>query len=127
MDKEKFSIPGVGGIIEEVIKGEDCILIQKRCKDDSLDKFGLIEIPAGKIREFENIFACLRREIKEETGLEVFEIIGEDDCSVVEKNNYKVLNYQPFACAQNITGKYPIMVHILYPSITDHILNRSYL
>ncbi len=41
----------------------------------------MIEIPAGEIREFENIYDCLRREIHEETGLEVTYIEGEDEAS----------------------------------------------
>ena len=63
---ELFSKPGVGGIIEKNISGIDYILIQDRYKDDAKSESGLIEIPAGKIREFENIFDCLRREIWEE-------------------------------------------------------------
>lgn len=91
---ERFSIPGVAGIIEKEMDGNDYILIQRRCKADSSDIYGQIEIPAGKIREFENIFTCLRREIKEETGLEVLEIIGERESKVIEKESYKVINYQ---------------------------------
>jgi ADP-ribose pyrophosphatase len=53
---ELFAKPGVGGIIEKSIAGIDYILIQDRCKNDAKSEFGLLEIPAGKIREFENIF-----------------------------------------------------------------------
>ncbi len=60
---EKFAISGAGGIIEKCIEGVDCILIQDRFKEDAPLEKGLIEIPAGKIREYENIFDCLRREI----------------------------------------------------------------
>jgi len=60
---ELFAKPGVGGIIEKNIDGIDYILIQDRCKDDAKLEYGLLEIPAGKIREFENVFDCLRREI----------------------------------------------------------------
>ncbi len=102
--------PGVGGIIEKVIGGVMHILVQERYKDDAPSEDGLIEIPAGKIREFENIYDCLRREIKEETGLEVVEIEGETSSMVFESNGYKVLSYEPFASSQNIEGTYPIMV-----------------
>lgn len=109
---EKFALPGVGGIIEKKINGKSCILVQRRCKDIQSSEYGLIEIPAGKIREFENIYDCLRREIFEETGLKVTTIEGELQSQSLEMNGYQVLNYEPFSCAQNLKGTYPIMVQI---------------
>ncbi len=122
---ESFSIPGVGGIIEKNINGIDFILIQNRCKDKAKSEFGLMEIPAGKIREFENIFDCLRREIWEETGLKVTNIKGENEVIVFEANGYKVLNYTPFSCSQNIEGIYPILVQIFICNAEGELLNKS--
>ena len=79
LNVEVFAKPGVGGIIIKNEKGLDYILLQERCKENGGAENGLIEIPAGKIREFENIFNCLRREVWEETGLNVTEIVGEDE------------------------------------------------
>ncbi len=76
---ESFAKPGVGGIIEKNINGIDYILVQDRCKEEATSEFGLLEIPAGEIREFENIFDCLRREIWEETGLKVTNVRGESE------------------------------------------------
>ncbi|HWR24081.1 MAG TPA: NUDIX domain-containing protein [Feifaniaceae bacterium] len=56
--------------------------MQARWKEDAPSENGLLEIPAGKIRAFESIFDALRREIKEETGLSVTEILGEDGAQV---------------------------------------------
>lgn len=122
---ERFAIPGVGGIIEREIYGKYNILTQERCKDDLSIKEGMIEIPAGKIREFENIFDCLRREVYEETGLEVVEIEGEKDSFTIESNGYKVLSYTPFSCAQNIGGIYPIMVQIFICKVRGKVLLES--
>ena len=124
MEKEKFTIPAVGGIIEDNIDGEDVILIQKRFKD-SKDGNGLLEIPAGKIREFEDVFTCLRREIKEETGLEVIKIVGEEEAVKVEENGYCVLNYESFSTSQNIGGKYPVMVQIFLCTAEGELLRSS--
>lgn len=107
---ERFSIPGVGGIIERRICGVDQILIQDRFKEDAPLERGLIEIPAGKVRQYENIFDCLRREIKEETGLEIVEIEGEQESEMTVLNGYRVINYTPFNSSQNTEGYYPIMV-----------------
>ena len=68
---EQFSKPAVGGIIERMIDDVPYILIQERYKDDAPLENGMIEIPAGKIREYENVYDCLRREIKEETDSKV--------------------------------------------------------
>jgi NTP pyrophosphohydrolases including oxidative damage repair enzymes len=122
---ELFAKPGVGGIIEKNIDGTDYILIQDRCKDDAKSEYGLIEIPAGKIREFENIFDCLRREIWEETGLKVTNIKGEEEAVVIESNGYKVLNYTPFSCSQNTQGTYPIMVQTFICYADGDLLNKS--
>jgi ADP-ribose pyrophosphatase len=122
---ELLAKPGVGGIIEKNIDGIDYILIQDRCKDEATLEYGLLEIPAGKIREFENIFDCLRREIWEETGLKVINIKGENEAIVLESNGYKVLNYTPFSCSQNIQGTYPIMVQIFICNADGELLNKS--
>ena len=122
---ELFAKPGVGGIIEKNIDGIDCILIQDWCKDDAKSEFALLEIPAGKIREFENIFDCLRREILEETGLKVTRIKGEDEAIVLESNGYKVLNYAPFSCSQNLQGTYPIMVQTFICNAIGEVLKKS--
>lgn len=124
MGKEKFTIPAVGGIIEGNIDGEDVILIQKRFKD-SKDGNGLLEIPAGKIREFEDVFTCLRREIREETGLEVTKIQGEEEAVKVEEDGYCVLNYGSFSISQNIDGKYPIMVQVFLCKAEGELLKSS--
>ncbi|MCT4593094.1 MAG: NUDIX domain-containing protein [Anaeromicrobium sp.] len=120
--REVFSKPAAGGIVEKLIDGVDHILIQERYKEDAQMEQGLIEIPAGKIREFENVYECLKREIREETGLEVIEIEGEKDAMIFQSNGYKVLNYSPFACSQNIEGIYPIMVEIFICKAKGEVL-----
>jgi len=123
--QESFAIPGVGGIIEKVENGQDFILLQKRCKQDAPDEFGLLEIPAGKVRAFENVYDCLRREISEETGLSVVTILGETDAMQIQLDNYKINQYQPFTCAQNLEGDYPIMVQIFICSCQGRLLESS--
>lgn len=123
--KEVFAKPGVAGIIEKTVKGIDYILIQERFKEDAPLEKGLIEIPSGKIREFENLYECLKREIMEETGLQVLEIEGEQDAVVFESNGYKVLNYTPFSSSQNIQGTYPIMVQTFICKVKGQALSET--
>lgn len=122
---EVFAKPGAAAIIERNIDGVAHVLIQERFKEDIPCENGLIEIPAGKIREFENIFDCLRREVKEETGLEITVIQGEKDAKIFKNHNYKVLTYIPFICAQNTDGHYPIMVEIFLCKAKGNILQNS--
>lgn len=125
VNTERFSIPGVGGLIVKKIDNTEHILLQTRCKPDAPNEDGLLEIPAGKIRAFESIFDTLKREVKEETGLDVVEILGEDRLSVYKGNNYTVINFMPFSCSQNVEGNYPIMVFVFICQVTGELLAFS--
>lgn len=122
---ELFSIPAVAGIIEEKIDGDEYILIQERWKEGKDIENGLLEIPGGKVREYENVFDCLRREVMEETGLNVTFIEGESESTFFEGYDYKVLNYTPFSCSQNTQGTYPIMVEVFICKVIGDILNET--
>ncbi|HWQ08474.1 MAG TPA: NUDIX domain-containing protein [Holophaga sp.] len=124
-DIEQFAIPGVGGLIRRFRDGASWLLVQERDKADAPAETGLVEIPAGKIRSCENIFDCLRREIREETGLEVTWIQGEEDAVRVRANGYEVLSYTPYACAQNLQGGYPIMVQTFLCEVAGNSLASS--
>lgn len=122
---EAFAKPGAAAIIENSINGVSHILIQDRFKPEAPSESGLIEIPAGKIREFENIFDCIRREVMEETGLKVTKIQGEKESIIYSNHNYRVLSYEPFTCAQNTEGYYPIMVEIFLCRAMGALLKSS--
>lgn len=109
--KEIFAIPCVGAIIEKVISNEKYILIQTRQKEDGNETNSMIEIPAGKIREYENIFLALRREVWEETGLKITQIYGEDSTVDTQTGNVSTLSFQPFCITQNLSGAYSIILN----------------
>lgn len=53
------------------------VFIQTRWKPDVSPTYsGLYEIPAGGIDAYENIYDTIRREVKEECGLEITKIIN---------------------------------------------------
>lgn len=118
---ETFAIPGIGGILEQVIDGVRYILLQERCKAGASYENGLLEIPAGKVRAFEDVFTCLRREVYEETGLEVVAISGEEESTICDYDQYRVRNYTPFSSAQNLKGEYPIMVQIFICTVRGRL------
>ena len=105
MEQEITAIPGAGAIIEREENGVSYILMQERQKTGvSARENGLLEIPAGKIRAQESIFDTLRREVLEETGLRITQIMGEDAASAYEANGYTVVSFEPFSCSQNLEG-----------------------
>jgi len=122
---EEFAIPGVGAIITQEMNGETSILLQTRIRPNIPDQDGLLEIPAGKIQAFENIFDALRREVKEETGLDVTEILGENLSTIYEAQSYTVVNFTPFGCSQNLEGNYPIMTFTFVCRATGELLPLS--
>ena len=66
------AIPVVSAIIERENNGSREILMQTRWKHEDDPKYtGTIELPAGTIKKYENIIEALKREVKEETGLDI--------------------------------------------------------
>ena len=108
--KEIFAIPCVGAIIEKQEVNDTYILIQTRQKQDGAETNGLIELPAGKIREYEHIFTALRREIWEETGLRITKIHGEESAVYTETNGHTTVSFEPFCTTQNLSGAYSIIL-----------------
>jgi 8-oxo-dGTP diphosphatase len=106
--KEEFSIPYVAMIIERKVKGKKEILIQTRNKPDYDPKYtGCLEIPAGKIRAYENIFEAIKREVKEETGLKVKKIYSEPNTDTIKLREDQNIAFTPLCCAQVTKGPHP--------------------
>lgn len=124
---ERFTLPAVGAIITKTENETEYILLQERYKPhiEASTEHKLLEIPAGKIREFENIFDALRREVKEETGLNITKIYGENETLLYSNHNYEVMNFMPFACAQNLSDHYPILVFIFICHADGFLLDSS--
>jgi hypothetical protein len=45
--------------------------------------------------------------------------------SIYEGKTYKVVNFMPFSCAQNVTGDYPIMVFVFICYVKGDLLPFS--
>lgn len=63
----------VGGIIS-ITEDKNEVLFLKRSNYEFMP--GVWEIPSGGIEEGESMLQALKREIKEETNLEVFDVVG---------------------------------------------------
>ncbi|WP_338942366.1 NUDIX hydrolase [Fusobacterium polymorphum] len=122
---EKFTVPCVAAIIEKITNNEKYILIQTRQKEDGVETNGMLELPDGKIREYENIFEALRREVKEETGLSITKILGEDNqISNFIKGN-EVISYTPYCITQNLSGVYSIILNTFLCEAKGELLTET--
>ena len=108
---EIFAKPCAGAIIVKIIDGEKHILLQTRQKSGGGDTNGKLEIPAGKIREYEDVFSTIRREVLEETGLTVTKIYGEELAAVTQVGEVKTISFEPFCITQNLRGAYSIILN----------------
>ena len=122
---EKFAIPCVAAIIEKIVNNEKYILIQTRQKEDGAETNGMLEVPAGKIREYENIFRALRREVKEETGLTITKILGEDRQISNLIGSNEVISYTPYCVTQNLSGAYSIILNTFLCEAKGELLTET--
>ena len=125
MEPEKFAKPCVAAIIEKTVDGEKYLLMQTRQKEEGASTNGLLEVPAGKIREYENIFLALRREVWEETGLHITKIYGEESCIINEVKDGITLSFTPYCITQNLSGAYSIILNTFLCEAKGELLQSS--
>lgn len=107
-DDMEFCALGVGAIIEKNINGICSVLIQNRIRVDDATQNHLIEVPCGKVRKNRNIFDILKYRVKEETGLIVTEIMGQND--IYDASNYFIQGGAPFYMCQNVEKQFPVCI-----------------
>ncbi|MEI8067514.1 MAG: NUDIX hydrolase [Candidatus Shapirobacteria bacterium] len=94
----------VSAILERNINSELHIFIQTRWKPKTSPNYtGMIEIPAGGVEPYENIYEAISREVKEETGLIITNIVN-DFRSEISENVIHDKNhiFSPFICQQSL-------------------------
>jgi len=103
---EKLYVPFVGAIIERTHQGRTQVLLQTRQKSSDPIYNGSLEIVGGKMRAFEDIYETLRREVKEECGLEVISIEGESHRADFPNRGDVSTWIQPFCVTQMQNGPF---------------------
>lgn len=125
MIQEIFAKPCVGAIIEKTENNEKYILIQTRQKEDGEETNGMIELPAGKIREYENIFSALRREVWEETGLRITKIHGEEAAVSNQTGAVTTISFEPYCVTQNLSGAYSLILNTFLCEAEGDLLDHT--
>lgn len=92
----------VRAIIEkDGLNGKE-IVIQKRVKSN--ENKTPYELPGGRLNEYESFVEGLKREVYEETGLNVIKIYGEETKVETDDKNFNVEALKPFAVYQTLVG-----------------------
>jgi len=92
----------VSAIIEKVEDGQRYVFIQTRWKPQASPTYlGVLEIPAGGIDGYENVYDSVKREVKEETGLEITRFIDDVQTPVMHaRPGDTSIAFRPFICQQ---------------------------
>jgi len=97
-------------VVSAILQKQDSdgfkIFIQTRWKPGVSPYSGLFEIPAGVIDAYEDVYAVLKREVKEECGLIVTKII-DDFRGNTEKpvEGDEAFAFKPFICQQVLSTR----------------------
>ncbi len=89
-----------GIVVRESTNGKK-LLIQLRKRAGEPESY---ELPGGRINEYEKMVDGLRREIMEETGLQMKTIQGERDSVITTGRSFSMECIKPYASYQTIEG-----------------------
>ncbi len=100
--KELLARPVISAILEKEKNGKRMIFMQTRWKPKISPMYsGLLEIPAGGIDGYENVYDALHREVKEETGLDIVRIIDDYHSEIIQTRAHDSSHvFRPFICQQ---------------------------
>ena len=100
-----FPVPIVSAIIERQRGKVTELLVQVRWKPERDPVYtGTLEIPAGGIGLYENVYDALTREVFEETGLRVIGFRPDVRTKTHSHKGDDVFAFVPFCCQQQLSG-----------------------
>jgi 8-oxo-dGTP pyrophosphatase MutT (NUDIX family) len=97
----------VSAIIEKDFDGILKIFVQTRWKPEHSPTYlGVLEIPAGGIDGYEDVYTAITREVKEETGLDVVEFLDDTEKTgpLTNRPGDTSQAFTPFVCQQMLSS-----------------------
>lgn len=120
MSNVEPNIPVVSAIVERTRNGQKEILVQTRWKPSRDPIYsGTLEIPAGWVDLYENVYDALKREVLEETGLKVIKITPDIKTKVHSPRDDGAFAFVPFCAQQQIKGGKPWMGFVFLCEVED--------
>lgn len=103
-----MNVAFVSAIVERERDGEVEVLVQTRWKPDVDPVYsGTLEIPAGGVHAYEDVYDAVRREVFEETGLRVTRFHPDVRTKTYAPKDDGCFAFVPFCCAQQLAGGIP--------------------
>lgn len=107
LEGEPLVLPGIGAVVYRDVD-RSALLLQRRDKPNEPTR-GLLEIPTGKWRAGEGAAAAVRREVKEETGLDVMHFLH-DERRVEAHAGRPFVSVRPVTAVVGVEGAYPTLI-----------------
>lgn len=116
---EPLAFPAVAAIVERTKNGEREILLQTRWKPKVSPKYtGLLEIPAGAIKAYEDLYDAVKREVEEETGLRVKRFRDHERSKEYDLHDDNGFAFRPFCCEYMSKGA-PFLCVVFIVEVED--------
>lgn len=114
-------VPVVSAIIERHGEDDTEILLQTRGGTRKHDPVysGTLEIPAGWMDQYENVYEALRREVLEETGLRITSIWPDIKTKTFSPRQDEGFAFVPFCCQQMTKGRVPYVGFVFLCTVED--------
>jgi len=114
MSGEGIVVPNANAIV--LSPDRDAMLLQRRDKVGEPVR-GKLELPGGRWRAGEPPEVAVAREVREETGLELVELISETGTVDIDRN--RACGYvRPVGVINGLEGTYPSL-HVLFECVAD--------
>src|SRR5438093_10262697 len=114
------NVPIVSAIIEREHHGEKEILVQTRWKPERDPLYsGTLEIPAGGMHVYENVYDAVKREVLEETGLRVISFYPDIHTKTYAPKDDDCFAFLPFCCQQQLKARLPRVGFVLLSQVAD--------
>lgn len=102
--------------------GKEYILLEENKKQHDNDI--MFELPGGVIRESENVYGCLRRELNDK-GFKVTKIFGEDKCNELSNEDETFTVFKPFCVSKSDTERNSIITNTILCEIDNTKVKRA--